>query len=185
MVVLCQLKAEACDQFVDLVGEFLVPTVEEHGEKMALLLCQVLASLGNIKRGVLTALVPNICHVVGRCHTPALLNLLVTLLFQTMQAKVWNEDVSKAVDSAVAKLDPWSVFRMARTATRYGHLAIASRLFASVADMVSSEHFYFWATGLSQFCQGEAMVSGEIGSSEVSLPSIVGFHRYQQLDVLT
>ena len=38
---------------------------------------------------------------------------------------------------------------------RYGHHGIASEIFKKITLTVSSEHYYFWLTGLEQICLGE------------------------------
>jgi len=83
------------------------------------------------------------------------LTLLTTMLFQTLRDHSLSESAAIAVKSAVGNVDQWSAYCIGRSAARYGHHGIASEIFKKITLTVSSEHFYFWLTGLEQICLGE------------------------------
>ena len=174
-VMLCKVKTETCDQFVDIIGGGLTELKGggRKDESILLLLCETLASLGHMKFGVLKLLLPDICNVMSLFCENAIdsdlpygedgakvLIMLSTLLFQTMKGHLWTEETKTAIDQVLGVVDQWSAYRLARTASRYGHHGIASTILSNTANYVSSENLYFWLKGLSQICQGEHIISG-------------------------
>ena len=173
-VMLCNVKQETCDQFVDIIGSSLM---ENNGYKkdgrLMLLLCETLASLGHMKFGVLKLLLPEICNLVEvLCENVVdgespiseddskVLIMLCTLIFQTMKGHLWTKDTRRAIDLVLSVVDQWSVYRLGRTASRYGHHGIASSILENTANQVSSENHYYWLKGMSQICRGEYKISG-------------------------
>jgi len=165
MVMLCKVNADACDQFVDVVGG-LLPAVTANGQDQTTqLLCQGLASLGDMKIGVLNPLLPEICHQIKQQDDHQTITLLASLIFQTVKGRAWTGETESAIGAACESLDMWSAYRLARAASRYGHHQVAHKIFQSMSlTGVSSEHFYFWLTGLAQVALGETVVNGlEVG----------------------
>lgn len=85
--------------------------------------------------------------------------MLNLILFQTLRGHTWTETYTLAIKNAVGNVDQWSAYRIARSAARYGHHGIASEIFQKLSLSVSSEHFYFWLSGLQQICFGEHLLS--------------------------
>jgi hypothetical protein len=124
-----------------------------------------------MKSGVLKPLLPDICHAMtaiaqqadeddGKASTKAtVLNFLATMLFQTMKGHAWTSDAGQALRETALVLDAWSVYRIGRNASRYGHFEHASELFSRTVAAASSEQMYFWLTGLSQACRGEHLLT--------------------------
>jgi len=162
LVMLCRVRADACDQFVDIVGGLLHST---SGLETKMLLCQVLAALGDMKEGVLNLLLPDICHLLTTSggeegeegHTVA----LCTLLFQSVKGHRWTPECASAVRAACDSLDMWSAYKVARAASRYGHHACAHEIYLKISQGVSSEHLYYWLTGLAQISHGEKTLAGD------------------------
>eukprot|EP00095_Tigriopus_kingsejongensis_P008596 snap_masked-scaffold6485_size3834-processed-gene-0.0 protein:Tk08596 transcript:snap_masked-scaffold6485_size3834-processed-gene-0.0-mRNA-1 annotation:"hypothetical protein TcasGA2_TC000973" len=162
LVLLCQVHPEACDQFVDIVGETLY-----QDNPSTLLLCEALVSLGHMKPGVLNPLLPQITNIMVAMseekESPQdrhqILSYLATALFQTMRGHAWPEETSMALDQCLQNLEAWSAYKIARNACRYGHFNQAQRIFQRISGMVSSEHFYFWLNGLEHICEGEAALN--------------------------
>ena len=149
-----------------------------------LLLCETLASLGHMKFGVLKLLLPDLCNLIGVLCENAVDNdssitedeskvliMLCTLIFQTMKGHLWTKETKQAIDIVLNVLDQWSVYRVGRNASRYGHHGFAFRILENAANQVSSEKHYYWLKGLSQIYQGENRISGitdEVESASVS-----------------
>ena len=49
----------------------------------------------------------------------------------------------------------WSAYKVARAASRYGHHQSAHSIYQKISQGVSSEHLYYWLTGLAQVSLGE------------------------------
>lgn len=177
VVRLCRVQPEACDQFVDIIGGML-----HTGEESLSLLCEVLSALGNTKPGVLKPILHDICNAMasvaqggdsmvvggsegegeaGEAAKKRVLTLLAAMLFQTLKGHRWTPEAEQAVRETATAVDAWNVFRIARSAARYGHFGQAGELFAAAATAVSTEQMYFWLTGLSQVCRGEHALTAE------------------------
>ena len=155
VVMLCKVRSEACDQFVDIVGGMLHVV----GPETMALLCEVLAALGDMKQGVLNLLLPDICHLISTAE-PRSCVVMATLLFQSFKGHSWIPENLRALFRAYENLDMWSAYQMARAASRYGHHDVAHHIFTRLSSGVSSEHFYFWLVGLSQVSLGEKTING-------------------------
>ena len=184
-VMLCNVKAETSDQFVDIIGNELTEyNRHKTDSKLMLLLCETLASLGHMKFGVLKLLLPDFCNLIELLCENAVdgdstisedeskvLIMLCTLIFQTMKGHLWTKETKQAIDIVLSVLDQWSVYRVGRNASRYGHHGFAFRILENAANQVSSEKHYYWLKGLSQIYQGENRISGitdEVESASVS-----------------
>ncbi len=152
------------------------------GEDSLPLLCQVLTALGDAKAGVLKPLLPDICHLMtsvaerdsGGVESPrslesraSVMSLLAAMLFQTMKGHRWTPEAQQALRETTLALDAWSVYKVARTASRYGHYEHASELFSAAVRAASSEQMYFWLTGLAQVCRGEHILTDSSESADV------------------
>ena len=173
-VMLCKVKPDTCNQFVDIIGNGLMERNETKiDEKLKLLLCETLASLGHMKFGVLNPMLPDICNFIAIVCENAidsdspmsdenskLLVMSSTLIFQTVKGHIWTKETRHAIDLVLSVVDQWSIYRMGRNASRYGHHGLASKILENSANQVSSENHYYWLKGLSQICQGEYKISG-------------------------
>ena len=67
----------------------------------------------------------------------------------------WTPEFSEAIESALEAMDMWSAYKVARAASRYGHHQSAHSIYQKISQGVSSEHLYYWLTGLAQVSLGE------------------------------
>ena len=152
IVMLCNSYPKACEQFVDIVQ------LSAQNDENMILLCTVLAALGNRTKGVLKLLLPEICNLMsnsnGRSNKVVLRSLSV-LLLQTMKGHKWDADQTEAFNSAMLHSDFWTQYQIGRSATRYGHPDKAKIIFNNLSDVVSSENHQFWLLGLSQISEAE------------------------------
>lgn len=85
--------------------------------------------------------------------------MLCTLLFQMVAGGYeWNSECLEAVDNVVKNVDGWSKYRIARSAARYGHHAIATEIFKSLKEAVASEQLHFWLSGLELVTKAECFL---------------------------
>ena len=92
--------------------------------------------------------------------------MLATLIFQIMHGHAWTEEAHNALAGVIHVVDQWSAYRIARTASRYGHHDITYNILKTAANKVSSENLYFWLKGVSQICHGEYIISGMLTDRE-------------------
>ncbi|XP_043278908.1 integrator complex subunit 7 [Venturia canescens] len=162
-VKLCQAQPSHCSIFVDAIGSTLMNTSTENGlsEKQTVLLCEALGAIGNLGDNVLLPLLPDILEKMqqtGHVHTKV---MLCTLLFQMVAGGYeWNSECLEAIRRVIHSVDGWSKYRIARSAARYGHHDIATRLFKKLKEAVASEQLHFWLSGLELMTSAESYGDG-------------------------
>ena len=83
--------------------------------------------------------------------------MLCTLLFQMIACGYeWNPECLEAIDNVIKSVDGWAKYRIARSAARYGHHGIATRIFKDLKETVASEQLHFWLSGLELITSAEA-----------------------------
>ena len=153
--MLCNGYPMACEQFVDIVNL----SGQSSNESNMILLCEVLAAIGNRRRGVLKLLLPEISDLLSTTSSTKVLRILSTLLLQTMKGHSWDSVQKESFDTALQNVDNWTKYQIGRSATRYGHPDKAESIFNFLSDSVSSEHQYFWLLGLAQISEAEKILS--------------------------
>ncbi|XP_075559096.1 integrator complex subunit 7-like isoform X2 [Dermacentor variabilis] len=94
--------------------------------------------------------------------------LKVLLWTLVLQAGVERGSVPISLDEGLTGMDAWSVYKIARQATRYGHFAAAAPLFASLANKVSSEQLHFWLVSLAELCRAEENLLVRTGQAQLT-----------------
>lgn len=61
-------------------------------------------------------------------------------------------------DKVLLVANHWSQYRIARSASRYGHCFLAARIFQKVSKHVSLEKFYFFLSALTQISKAECVL---------------------------
>lgn len=83
--------------------------------------------------------------------------MLCTLLFQIIACgHEWNIECLEEIENVIKSVDGWTKYRIARSATRYGHHEIATRIFKELKEAVASEQLHFWLSGLELVTNAEA-----------------------------
>lgn len=171
IVLLCDADPDLCSQFVDVLGSFL-----SYWSGAAMLsVCESLCALGSWRCGVLSRIEPRVRQLLSgpsrAAIPPKALVLLWTLV---LQAGVERGSLPVSLDDGLAGMDAWSVYRVARQATRYGHFAAAAPLFASLANKVSSEQLHFWLVSLAELCRAEeSLLTSRTGQLTTALTHYV------------
>ncbi|XP_014471531.1 PREDICTED: integrator complex subunit 7 [Dinoponera quadriceps] len=164
-VKLCQSHLEHCSVFVDAIGSTLINASSENNqnEKQTVVLCEALGAIGSVGQNALLPLLPDILiklKQTSHVHTKV---MLCTLLFQMMAGGFeWNIECLEAVDNIVKNVDDWAKYRIARSAARYGHHAIATEIFKSLKEAVASEQLHFWLSGLELVTKAECFLTEKV-----------------------
>uniref|UniRef100_H2ZCL6 Integrator complex subunit 7 n=1 Tax=Ciona savignyi TaxID=51511 RepID=H2ZCL6_CIOSA len=107
--------------------------------------------------------------------------ILCVLLF-TSESEMKNSNFPAKILSFIeTTLNNWRLYRIARQASRLGQHTVAHTLFNTISKSVSSEHHYFWLTGLADLSTAEAMISASSrrGSGGSNLKNLQGaIHLY-------
>uniref|UniRef100_H2ZCL4 Integrator complex subunit 7 n=1 Tax=Ciona savignyi TaxID=51511 RepID=H2ZCL4_CIOSA len=117
----------------------------------------------------------------GASNTNAQKTILCVLLF-TSESEMKNSNFPAKILSFIeTTLNNWRLYRIARQASRLGQHTVAHTLFNTISKSVSSEHHYFWLTGLADLSTAEAMISASSrrGSGGSNLKNLQGaIHLY-------
>ncbi|XP_059355051.1 integrator complex subunit 7 [Carassius carassius] len=89
-----------------------------------------------------------------------LLVSLATVVFVASQASL-SAEVKTVIRQQLENVaNGWTVYRIARQASRMGCHDFSRELYQSLRTRVASEHFYFWLNSLMEFSQAEQCLSG-------------------------
>ncbi|XP_049612413.1 integrator complex subunit 7 [Syngnathus scovelli] len=84
-----------------------------------------------------------------------LLVSLATVIFVASQSSLSAEVKTVIKQQFDNVANGWTVYRIARQASRMGCHELSSELYQSLRTRVASEHFYFWLNSLKEFSQAE------------------------------
>ncbi|XP_024947780.1 integrator complex subunit 7 isoform X2 [Cephus cinctus] len=168
-VKLCQAQPSHCTIFVDAIGATLINTSPEGGQSdgQMVALCEALGAIGSLGDNALLPLLPDILIKLKQTvhvHTKV---MLCTLLFQIVAGGYeWNAECLEAIKKVVKSVDGWAKYRIARSAARYGHHRIATRIFYGLKEAVASEQLHFWLSGLQLVTSAESHLMEETEDNE-------------------
>lgn len=150
------------------------------------ILCESLAAIASVNQSSMPkSVVPQLLTILQKSldanTEPNLMQVfLCTVLFQVAGDVEIPDGVNILILSAAERADPWIAYKIARQALRYGQFAIAERIFVALAKKVSSEHFFFWLTGLKDITLGEKCLRSQTKSPSAiaSLQEVLScYHR--------
>ncbi|KAI1897706.1 hypothetical protein AGOR_G00086040 [Albula goreensis] len=129
------------------------------------LMCHALAAIAMqmpvLGEGMLGDLV-DLYRLAGRPASDKQQELLVTLatvVFVASQSSL-SAEVKTVIKQQLEEVaNGWTVYRIARQASRMGCHELCSELYQSLRTRVASEHFYFWLNSLKEFSQAEHCLS--------------------------
>uniref|UniRef100_G3T3S3 Integrator complex subunit 7 n=1 Tax=Loxodonta africana TaxID=9785 RepID=G3T3S3_LOXAF len=148
------------------VVEALLTQLHSAQDTARLLMCHCLAAIAMqlpvLGDGMLGDLV-GLYKVTGRSATDKQQELLVslaTVIFVASQ-KALSAEVKAVIKQQLESVsNGWTVYRIARQASRMGNHDMARELYQSLLTQVASEHFYFWLNSLKEFSQAEQCLTG-------------------------
>uniref|UniRef100_T1J6J8 Integrator complex subunit 7 n=1 Tax=Strigamia maritima TaxID=126957 RepID=T1J6J8_STRMM len=157
-VILCESKADVCEQFADSFGTLIKTTSGPNTE----LLCEALAAMGNREASALLPVLPSLTQKLKNTLKSDELQksavVIFTLLFQALQNEFSDLSTEIPISDLLESLDLWACYKVGRQASRYGYHNYAAAIFAHLSNQVSSEHFHFWLVGLWELSLAESCV---------------------------
>ncbi|XP_028676160.1 integrator complex subunit 7 [Erpetoichthys calabaricus] len=147
------------------VVEFILTQLHIAQDSTRIFLCHCLAAIAMqlpvLGEGMLGDLM-ELYRLIGRSATDKQQELLVslaTVIFVASQ-KSLSQEVKMVIKQQLENVaNGWTVYRIARQASRMGCHEMASELYQSLRTRVASEHFYFWLNSLKEFSQAEQCLS--------------------------
>ncbi|KAG7460767.1 hypothetical protein MATL_G00202430 [Megalops atlanticus] len=145
--------------------EFLLCQLRCARDPARVLMCHALAAIAMqlpvLGEGMLGDLV-DLYRVAGRSASDKQQELLVslaTVVFVASQSSL-SAEVKTVIKQQLENVaNGWTVYRIARQASRMGCHEFSSELYQSLRTRVASEHFYFWLNSLKEFSQAEQCLS--------------------------
>uniref|UniRef100_A0A8C4EZS5 Integrator complex subunit 7 n=1 Tax=Dicentrarchus labrax TaxID=13489 RepID=A0A8C4EZS5_DICLA len=145
--------------------EFLLGQLHLSCDSSRVLMCHALAAIAThlpvLGDGMLGDLV-DLYRVASHSSTDKQQELLVslaTVIFVASQSSL-SAEVKTVIKQQLENVaNGWTVYRIARQASRMGCHEFSSELYQSLRTRVASEHFYFWLNSLKEFSQAEQCLS--------------------------
>ncbi|XP_068198215.1 integrator complex subunit 7 [Antennarius striatus] len=145
--------------------EFLLGQLHLSCDCSRVLMCHALAAIAThlpvLGEGMLGDLV-DLYRVASHSSTDKQQELLVslaTVIFVASQSSLSAEVKTVIKQQLELVANGWTVYRIARQASRMGCHEFSSELYQSLRTRVASEHFYFWLNSLKEFSQAEQYLS--------------------------
>ncbi|XP_007951907.1 integrator complex subunit 7 [Orycteropus afer afer] len=163
----CMVKlAKGRPHLSQSVVETLLTQLHSAQDTARILLCHCLAAIAMqlpvLGDGMLGDLM-ELYKVIGRSATDKQQELLVslaTVIFVASQ-KALSAEVKAVIKQQLESVsNGWTVYRIARQASRMGNHDMARELYQSLLTQVASEHFYFWLNSLKEFSHAEQCLTG-------------------------
>ncbi|KAK2086498.1 Integrator complex subunit 7 [Saguinus oedipus] len=163
----CMVKlAKGRPHLSQSVVETLLTQLHSAQDAARILMCHCLAAIAMqlpvLGDGMLGDLM-ELYKVIGRSATDKQQELLVslaTVIFVASQ-KALSVEVKAVIKQQLESVsNGWTVYRIARQASRMGNHDMAKELYQSLLTQVASEHFYFWLNSLKEFSHAEQCLTG-------------------------
>lgn len=163
----CMVKlAKGRPHLSQSVVETLLTQLHSAQDAARILMCHCLAAIAMqlpvLGDGMLGDLM-ELYKVIGRSATDKQQELLVslaTVIFVASQ-KALSAEVKAVIKQQLESVsNGWTVYRIARQASRMGNHDMARELYQSLLTQVASEHFYFWLNSLKEFSHAEQCLAG-------------------------
>nr|KAF6413379.1 integrator complex subunit 7 [Molossus molossus] len=163
----CMVKlAKGRPHLSQSVVETLLTQLHSAQDAARILMCHCLAAIAMqlpvLGDGMLSDLM-ELYKVIGRSATDKQQELLVslaTVIFVASQ-KALSAEIKAVIKQQLESVsNGWTVYRIARQASRMGNHDMARELYQSLLTQVASEHFYFWLNSLKEFSNAEQCLTG-------------------------
>ncbi|XP_028858154.1 integrator complex subunit 7 isoform X1 [Denticeps clupeoides] len=146
--------------------DFLLCQLRSACDPARVLMCHTLAAIAThlpvLGEGMLGDLV-ELYHIAGQSTSDKQQELLVslaTVVFVASPSRL-SPEVKAVIQQQLENVaDGWTVYCIARQASRMGCHEFSSELYQSLRTRVASEHFYFWLNSLKEFSQAEKCLAG-------------------------
>ncbi|KAM6218348.1 integrator complex subunit 7 [Rhynchocyon petersi] len=163
----CMVKlAKGRPHLSQSVVETLLTQLHSAQDTARILMCHCLAAIAMqlpvLGDGMLGDLM-ELYKVIGRSATDKQQELLVslaTVIFVASQNSLSAEIKAVIKQQLESVSNGWTVYRIARQASRMGNHDMARELYQSLLTQVASEHFYFWLNSLKEFSHAEQCLTG-------------------------
>ncbi|XP_059616371.1 integrator complex subunit 7 [Phlebotomus argentipes] len=173
------------ESFVDLMGSLLLDQFV-YCDKHTVLICETFAALcsqfstnrfgvsgeermdvdeGQSGKNPIHALLPDILRKLSFLVDKGLaeknvqfIEIMTAVCLQSHLGVLIPESVFSVLEKVVNAISCWSQYRIARSASRYGHHFLSAKIYAKLANVVSLEKLHFFLVALSQMSKAECVL---------------------------
>ncbi|EDV96038.1 integrator complex subunit 7 [Drosophila grimshawi] len=85
--------------------------------------------------------------------------ILCALVCQTTMGCYLPQPVVQCFEKCIERVNCWTLYRIARTASRYGHHYVAAHIYTKVSQIVISDHMHYFLVALAQISQAECILN--------------------------
>ncbi|KAH8270082.1 hypothetical protein KR018_003728, partial [Drosophila ironensis] len=85
--------------------------------------------------------------------------ILTALVLQTTMGCYLPIKVVQVFEKCLARLNCWTLYKIARTASRYGHHYVAAHIYTNISQIVISDHMHYSLLALAQISQAECILN--------------------------
>jgi integrator complex subunit 7 len=86
------------------------------------------------------------------------IEILAAVCLQSMMGVHITQDMYDVFKKVLGTVNNWSQYRIARSASRFGHPFIATKIYQKLSKDVSQERYHFYLSGLSQISTAECIL---------------------------
>lgn len=180
-VQLAEKNAAMATDFTRLMGKILTDEQQLTSLKQSELIGETMAALcshfmkdkfqnvaldvenavGNPFHELLPSLLKRLESLVAPNFNPKdshFIEILAAVCLQSMMGFHVTCDMHDVFNKVLSAVDNWSQYRIARSASRFGHPFIAAKIYQKLSKHVSQEKFYFFLSGLTQMSIAECFL---------------------------
>ncbi|XP_034103040.1 integrator complex subunit 7 [Drosophila albomicans] len=85
--------------------------------------------------------------------------ILSALICQTTMGCYLPQQVVQCFELCIERVNCWTLYRIARTASRYGHHYVSAHIYTKVSQIVISDHMHYFLVALAQISQAECILN--------------------------
>ncbi|XP_074662713.1 integrator complex subunit 7-like [Tubulanus polymorphus] len=159
VVNLCNSCPDRSSSFVSTIASEL--STDNNRLKKSLLLAESLAAIGSEQRGSIHKSLSEVVHCLRNLDASngddasKMGVLLITIIFHAYIGNSLSQELCSLIEKFASSTNEWVTYKIVRSAMRYGHHLIASKLSESIMTKISREHFFYWLSAINNISKGE------------------------------
>lgn len=150
-----------CETMAALCSQFMKDKFQNVAKKQAADAMDIDIALSNPFHEMLPLFLKRLESLVHPKFEPKdahFIEILSSVCLQFIMGFHITSEMYEIFQKVLCVVNNWSQYRIARSASRYGHPYIAAKIYQRLAKHVSQEKFYFYLSGLSQMSIAECIL---------------------------
>lgn len=177
-----------CETLAALCSHFMKERYQKISEKQLAEAMEVDEAVpGNPFHELLPSLLKRLENLIFPKFDPKhahFIEILAAVCLQSMMGFHMHAKMHEIFKKVLTVISKWSQYRIARSASRYGHPFIAARIYQQLSKHVSQEKFYFYLSGLMQISTAECILLYGHEFEDLEKKLIDGKHKENQMNLV-